>query len=94
MLFSFFLGGIVSVYHSFRGLSLSDDAAIDNGVLFTFLGSNLDHLDRLSKDAFFAANILQKFLLMESSVAHVIGRKSIKSAARWVLELNGHASIV
>ena len=94
MHFTFFLGGFVSFQHSFRSLGLSDDAAIDNGVLFTFLGSNLDHLDRLSKDAFFAAKILQKFLLMESSVAHLIGRESIKSAPRWVLELHGLASVV
>ena len=52
------------------------------------LFSNEVHGDRLSDDAFFAAKILKKLLLVEGTVAHIISGKAVNSAACWVLELD------
>ena len=53
-----------------------------------WLFSDEEHRDRLSDDAIFAAKILKKLLLMEGTVAHLIGGKAVNSAARWVLVLD------
>ena len=61
-------------------------AVIHHAVVHLF--NDEEHGDRLSDDAFFAAKILKKLLLMEGTVAHIISGKAINSAACWVLELD------
>ena len=74
---------------------MSDDAAVKQRVCdrVTHIVVSIDHerCDRLSDDAFFAAKILKKLLLVERTVAIITGCAAINSAACWVLELDNHS---
>lgn len=74
---------------------MSDDAAAKQRVCdrVTHIVVSIDHerCDRLSDDAFFAAKILKKLLLVETTVKIITGCAAINSAACWVLELDNHS---
>ena len=74
------------VHHVVVHHAVIHHVVIHHAVVHLF--SDEEHGDRLSDDAFFAAKILKKLLLMEGTVAHIISGKAVNSAACWVLELD------
>ena len=74
---------------------MSDDATAKHRVCdrVTHIVVSIDHehCDRLSDDAFFAAKILKKLLLVEKTGEIIIGCAAINSTACWVLELGNHS---